>query len=222
MKRPRGLRSGPVIFAALVLTTSAFAQRESHTTLELLTGDACNFDSDLRIHQAGQPDLDFTADWDTGGTGAMYYDLRFGWWHGGRAAEVEHLHHKIILTNNPPEVADFQISHGLNMFMYNQACRHGPWLQRCGAGLVITHAENTVRDLRLTDEGSGNILGGYRLSGVCAQYAIGHEWPIDEDWFATAEVKVTAAWLEVPVIEGEAELWNCALHALLGFGYRFD
>lgn len=205
-----------------LLCGPALAQDDSYRMLEVMAGGAHNFDSNLRIEQAGEAPLDFNAEWEVGGTGAMYYDVRFGWWDGDRAQEVEHLHHKMLLTNNPPEVENFQISHGVNMFMYNRAWRAGDWIQRGGLGLVITHAENTVRGLKLGDAGSGNLFSGYRLSGGCAQYALQRQWPIGGDWYFGAEAKGTIAWIEVPVVNGQAELWNYALHGLAGFGYRFD
>jgi hypothetical protein len=183
-------------------------------------GTAHNFDMPLTIRQRGEETLDFNASYDLGGTGAGYYAWRLGAWRGDHAWEIEHLHHKLLLANGPPEVQDFQISHGFNMFLYNTAHRADGLIHHLGAGLVVTHAENTVRGRELGQSG-GFLRTGYRLSGVAAQYALGKQFPIGDRLFATLEGKLTAGWVSVPVVDGEAEVWNLAAHALLGIGYEF-
>ena len=213
------------IFVALAVTScaAAYAQKDSsYQTLELFAGSAYSFDSDLEVSQEGHDTLNFSADWSTSGTGAPYYVLRYGNWSGDNAWEIEHIHHKLELKNRPPEITNFQISHGFNMFMYNRAWRRGDYTHRAGAGVVVTHPENTVRGLALDGDRGGDFGGGYYLSGAAAQYALGYSWPIAEDWVFTLEGKATLAWVEVPVVDGDAELWNYALHYIAGFGYMWD
>ncbi len=211
-----------VIAFAVGASTGSWAQGEGgkYQTFELLGGSAYNFDSDLEISQQGQPGLNFSANWDESGSGAPYYIMRYGNWSGDKGWEIEHIHHKIELTNNPPEVTNFQISHGFNMFMYNRAWRSGHVTQRVGAGVVVAHRENTVRGLAIESD-SGGLFGGYEFAGGAAQYAASYSWPIDNDWFLTVEGKGTVAYADVSVVNGDANLWNYALHYAAGFGYMW-
>ncbi len=192
-----------------------------YQTFELLGGGAYNFDSDLEITQEGEETLNIDADWTVGGSGAPYYIMRYGNWNGGEAWEIEHIHHKIELTNNPPEVPDYQISHGFNMFMYNRAWRSGHLTQRAGLGIVIGHNDNTVRGLEI-DEDEGGIWNGYDFAGGAAQYGASYTWPIADDWFVTVDGKATVAYAEADVVNGDSNLWNYALHYAAGFGYMWE
>jgi len=214
------------VFAALVLVTcAAHAQDDGRAprrwTFEAFGGDALNADSNLRIQQTSQPELDFTADWTTGGTGSPYAGGRIGWGRGDRMTEWEHLHHKILLTNNPPEVQDFQISDGLIFEMINVAEERDGWIFRYGGGVVVAHPESTVRGQRLTRSG-GFFDTGQRLSGAVAQYAVERRFYVADDWFLAAETKGTVCYVDVPVMGGRAQTWNFALHGLLGFGYQWE
>jgi hypothetical protein len=210
--------------AAVIITTAGgWAQGAdgSYQTIELLGGSAYNFDSDLEITQRDEPPLNIDAEWDVGGSGAPYYIMRYGNWDGDDAWEIEHIHHKIELSNNPPEVADYQISHGFNMFMYNRAWKNGRLIQRAGIGIVVGHNANTVRGMRL-DEDAGGIWNGYDFAGGAAQYGASYQWPIAEQWFVTVDGKATVAYAEADVVNGESNLWNYAIHYAAGFGYRWE
>lgn len=193
------------LMLVLLSTGYAFCAEgdQDHWMLQVYGGTAYNFRTQLKIEQSGFDVLDFAAKYKTSGTGAPYYALRVGRWTGDHAWEFEHVHHKLLLDNNPPEVQDFQISHGFNMFMLNRANRRGGLIYRYGGGIVIAHPENEVRSMVNHRR--------YYLSGVAAQYAVEKRWDISDRLSLSVEGKLTAAWFQVPIEDGHAAGTNIAL-----------
>ena len=183
-------------------------------TFELLGGDAYNFKTPLRIEQDGQSDLHFDANYHTHPfQSPQYFILRFAKWNGDRGKELELIHDKLFLVNKPVEVQSFQITHGFNMLMMNQAWKKDGLIYHFGAGPVITHPENEVRNLPFEN--------GYHLSGAAMQFAVGKQFRISKNLFGTVEAKVTGAYARVPVEDGHANVSNLAVHGVFGIGYRF-
>ena len=203
------------------------ADDEKYWTFEAFTGSAYQFHTPLHIAQDDQPVIKINARYATKPFyEALYYDWRFAKWKGNRAKEIEFIHHKLYLINTTSEVEQFDITHGYNLLYYNQARKVGDWIHHVGGGIVITHPENIVRGLRLETGGvkglSNNLSkGGYHLSGVTAQYAIGRQFPVAGRLFATVEGKITVSYARVPVVDGHANVPNVALHGIFGLGYRF-
>jgi len=182
--------------------------------VELFGGSAYNFRTNLKIEQAGQPDIDFRARYETKPfTEAPYYVWRVGKWSDDHGWELEWIHHKIYLDNNPPDVQNFEVSHGYNMFVVNRAQRHGDVIYRYGVGPVIAHTESTIRGLEHDT--------GYDLAGAALQIAAERRFPLSEKWFAAVEGKLTAAYARVDVADGKATVPNVALHAIVGIGRSF-
>ena len=103
-------------------------------------------------HPAGQPDLDFTAHWATRPwLDTWYYAGRIGLWKANRGWIFDFTHHKIYLSNNPPEVQKFRITNGMNMFTLSRGFRRGQLTYAIGAGPVITFPINRVRDQKLAE-----------------------------------------------------------------------
>jgi hypothetical protein len=191
-------------------------------TIEVFTGNAYNFRTHLSIEQSGWPDISTNAKYQTRPfEEAPYYSIRFAKWReGGRATEIELLHHKIYLHNTTADVPRFDVTHGYNMLFLNQARMRNGVTYRVGGGLVIAHPENIVHGQELPlDEGIAN--SGFYLSGVAAQFAVGKRFRISGNLFATAEAKVTAAWARIKIVDGHATTPNLAVHGLIGIGYAF-
>ena len=184
------------------------------------TGTAVQMHSRLVVEQDGEPDLDFTAKYETlpFTSGAPYYALRVGRWEGNAAWELETHHHLVTLVDGPPEIGSFSITHGYNMNTVNRAWLRGGFVWRLGGGIVMTHPESVVRNKKF--EGDG-FAGGFYLSGVCAQASIEKRLPLWDKLFLSLEGKATAAWAQVPIADGEATVPNYALHGLIGVGYAF-
>lgn len=178
----------------------------------LAVGSAYNLPLPLVIEQAGQPDLSFTAHWDTHALETpVYYVARLEQaLDGGGGYAVELLHHKLFLEDPPPEVGSFSISHGFNVFTLQRAWAPAAgWSWRAGAGLVVTHPETVVRG-RGQPRG-GWLDGGYYVSGPAAQLGGGFSLPAGALRLGV-EGKLTGARVWLPVAGGSAQLWHASAH----------
>jgi hypothetical protein len=207
-----------VLFLSLFCPTlQAWAD---NITAQVFGGAAYNFRLPLVIRQNGEDNIRLNAEYDSKSFETpMYYAARLGWWRDNRAWELELVHHKLTLKNNPPEVDYFSITHGFNLLTLNRAWKEPWFIWRLGVGIVITHPESTIRGR--TFEQDGGIADGYYISGPTAQVAVEKRFYIYKGLFASIEGKYTLSWAHVPIKDGSAELWNSAVHGLLGLGYDF-
>lgn len=143
---------------------------------------------------------------------APYYAARVALWSGRRGWELQLLHHKIYLTNGPPEVEHFEVSHGWNLITLQRAGRGRILDWRAGAGAVVAHAEGRIR-------GRDVDTGDYHLSGAGALVGVGRSFAISRRFFANAEAQVSLSWARVPIVTGHARTVNVAFHALFGLGF---
>jgi len=203
----------------LFLCVPGVTQAET-LSVQISGGAAHNFRLPLVIRQDGEDNLRLNADFDTKPFETpMYYAARIGWWSDRGAWELEMVHHKLTLTNNPPEVEHFSITHGFNLLTVNRAWKNPWFIWRAGAGVVITHPESTIRGKSFDQ--SGGIADGYHLSGPTAQIAAEKRLYVYKGLFVSVEGKWTLSWVHVPVKDGSADLWNSALHGLAGVGIDF-
>lgn len=206
------------ICLATLLFFPAAATADWH--IQLFTGSSYSFPSALKIEQDDEKDIDITAEYETRAwaTQAPYYALRIGKWIDDHAWEFESLHQKLYLSNKPDEVQKFSISHGYNINMLNYALSKYGFIYRMGGGFVMTHPETMVRGKRLEDDGG---LNGFYISGAGGQLAIEKRYAITEKLSFSLELKMTAAYAEVPIADGTASVPNYAVHGLFGIGYDF-
>jgi len=204
--------------AALLLAACARAGWR----VEALSGGALNAPAPLAIRQAGFPALELTARYATREFTfhAPYYAWRAGRWADGRGWEFEHIHHKLVLRNRPPEVGAFSVSHGYNLLFAVRGWETGPLALRAGVGPVVGHPESVVRGRAFADEG-GLFGAGYYVAGAAALASAGWRWPARGPWHAALEAALTAAWARVPVRGGTADVPDAALHGLAGVGADF-
>lgn len=189
--------------------------------MELLSGTAWSVPSRLAIEQSGMERLSFRAHWATHASDdAPYFAVRFGLWNRRHGWELQFLHHKIALTNRPPEIDKFEVSHGWNLLTIQRATHSKVLDWRVGVGPVIAHAEGTVRD-RDVDGGDGLFGQGYYLSGAGVLGGAGRSFAIWRKLFATAEGQVTFSSARIPINTGHARTTNLAFHLLLGLGFDF-
>ncbi|MGE0556321.1 MAG: hypothetical protein AB7R55_23070, partial [Gemmatimonadales bacterium] len=98
-------RSLVILASTTGLAALAPARASAQVELQLFGGSAVSAPLPITISQAGEPDIHFTARWATRpGRAARYYAWRIGFWRGNKGWRFDHTHHKIYLTNNPPEV----------------------------------------------------------------------------------------------------------------------
>ena len=210
---------GVVSLVFLFLASPSFA--EPRWAVEFLVGVPFPFPSGMTIRQGEEPVLRHRPRFESRPFDRpLYYAVRIGKWDGSGGWEVELNHDKLYLANPTGEVEHFAISHGFNRITLNRAMERGDRIRRLGAGVVITHPENTVRGQRLSEE--GGILGmGYHLSGPTAMGAVGARIGPREGLFLPLEGMGTASWVRVPVAGGHADFAVGGLHGLVGTGYRW-
>jgi hypothetical protein len=208
---------GIVAIAPLFFASPSFGA--SGWAIEFLVGVPFSFPSSVMIRQVGEPDLRHRPRFQSRPFDRpIYYAVRIGKWDGPDGWELEMNHDKLYLSNPTKEIEQFAISHGFNRITLNRSMERGDVILRLGAGVVITHPENTVRGRRVSED--GGILGmGYHLSGPTAMGAIGARIGRREGPFLPLEGMGTASWVRVPVADGGADLAVAGLHGLMGVGY---
>ncbi|MBC5773703.1 hypothetical protein H8S95_06485 [Pontibacter sp. KCTC 32443] len=218
MRRSKAYRYSFLLFL-LLLASSKHTLYAQELTAEVFAGTAWSLPMRLRIEQPGEAPIQFTARYRTRPwRGAPYYAYRMGY----RQWSAELVHHKLYLQNPPPEIEHFEVSHGYNLAMINRdfSVASSPAIFKIGLGMVIAHPEGRIRGKAINPVRS-LLGGGYHISGVCLQAAVGPRLKIGEHWFVRPEAKITAAWAQMPLAGGGvAKVPNLALHTLLGLGYR--
>ncbi len=209
---------GKILAVTLLLVLPASLQAQ--WAVEAFLGTAVSAPSTLTIRQAGEPDISFTAHYVTDpwkSSSAPYYGFRVSHWWGRWGGFFDDLHHKLYLTNNPPEVELFEITYGYNLFSLGAGYRVGHWSFLAGAGPVVTNPTSTVRGEFKPH--TGGILGtGYYLDGAQVQLGVNRRFRVLGLFFLSADVRGSIGWARVDVANGDADVPNYALHFLLGMG----
>lgn len=185
--------------------------------LELFGGSAHSFPSEVTVRQKGYPEVSKVAQWSTRPLEpAPYYSARIGWWSESSAWEVEMLHHKIYMDNTDNIFVNYRSTFGFNMFLLNRAYELTPYLiVRYGIGPVVSHPINNIRG----KEYSSNVV--YHIVGASAQGAIQSRQKIINNLYVTQEAKITYAFANLPISDGDSSVTNLAIHGLIGLSYDF-
>lgn len=212
----RALLGPAVAVAALAMAPkAASAQLEA----QIFFGSALSLPLPMSITQTGESDLSFTAHWATRPRRpTWYYAWRIGVWKGTRGWRLDHTHHKIYLTNPPPEVQQFQITNGFNIATISRAFRSKNLTYSLGAGPVITYPISRVRDKKIDHDRGWN---GYLLSGGSILGMVTREFPLTAGLVLSLDARGSASYVRVPVVNGHASVPNMALHLHAGLGYVF-
>ncbi len=201
-------------FGALFLAQTSILYSQSKWSVELGTGSAYSFSTSLKIQQDNQPEIRIDAEYETRPwDDAPYYSWRISRWKGAAAWELEFVHMKLYLTNNPPDVQHFEVTHGYNLLYFNRAWKVKSFDIRAGDGIVIGHAESTVRNLTLNASSD--------VSGVSGQLAANRRIYFSKRFFVNPEGKLTFSSATVPVANGDADVPNIALQGLVSIGFDF-
>jgi hypothetical protein len=227
MSMARALRMLFFIAQAGVAVGAASADERLRVAGEIGTGTAFSLPMTLTVRQSGFPVLEHHAHYATRPLDdAPYYAWRLGLWRHDRAWELQLTHHKLYLTNPPPEIEKFQVTHGYDMVTAGRAWRLPGVTVRAGAGVVIAHPESTVRGRNGPESGGFSpafigLLSGdaYFLTGPCARVSVGRTF--GGRVFLAPDLELTAARARVPIADGEATVPNVALHLRLAVGARF-
>ncbi|MEO8032167.1 MAG: hypothetical protein ABI765_15050 [Gemmatimonadota bacterium] len=207
-----------MLATALVIALSA---RTAHAQLALSVfgGTSFSLPTPLTISQSGYPDLHFTAQFRTKPFYETYYYAgRLALWGKHNSAWIfDYTHHKLYLTNPPPEVQTFRITFGFNQFAFGRAFyRHG-LIWSLAAGPVVANPYSVIRgQLRAHSGGLGNL--GYLLSGATLQGGLSKQFRVLDRFFLVADSRVSFSYARVPVANGHATVPNVALHLHFGVG----
>jgi len=198
--------------------------RAEDFSLEIMGGSALNFPTPLTVRQSGYPDIHLTANYDTKPFGPYtpYYAWRASFWNGQEAWEIGQVHHRIFLTNPPPEIQVFAIHFGYNYFFLGHAWKRGGLIYHLAVGPIIANPENTVRGLKLHTAGTGLFDAGYDFSGIGAEASLSKNIYLSNNFFISLEAAFIAGWAWwVPIVDGSADVPNTALHGHIGTGFSF-
>lgn len=212
---PKGFAGAAVLAGFLAAAPAVQAGEPTRWGVQAMLGAPLNAPTPLAIRQSGEPDLRLDASWST-----KPFELPFYWIVGAFARQgrceawAELVHHKLYLSNPPPEVQSFSVSHGFNLFFLGLGREMTPWLwARAGAGLVLAHPESSVRGRSLS--GGGGLLG-YGLAGPALTAGAQARWrPIDRLGLIGG-ASLIGAYAVVPVEGGSARVLNLSVHFTAG------
>ena len=168
----------------------------------------------------------------------LYYGFRGSllWWKVGAfevAPEFEFIHLKVYLKADQESQAigilqeravrgslrintvleDFNISHGVDLFLFNAVIKRGLLFSRLGAGFNISHFESTLRGFPHHEEDA--------FGGRVYHLAIGIAVPLKQRFNFLTEYKFTSTGPRGPVFGGEAEASLNTHHLVYGLGFRW-
>ncbi len=213
-------------FTALACVCLAASEATAYAdtlTIEVMGGSALNLPSSLTVRQRGFPDIRVSgANYETRPFGNYpYYAWRVGLWDGNAAWELEHIHHRLFLTNPPPEIELFAIHFGYNYFLLGRAWKRNAFIYRAAVGPIVTNPENIVRGRKFRT-GPGVLDTGNYFSGIGTRAGVARNLQLTRHVFLVGEAAFSAgfAW-RVPVADGSANVPNFALHGHLGIGVGF-
>ena len=213
-----------VLAGALLIAGTGTTQAQTFS-FEAFAGSALNVPMPLTVHQTGYPDIHLTAHYDTKpfGPNYPYYAWRAEFWNhaGDQAWELRQVHHRLYLTNNPPEIQFFAIHFGYNFFLVGHAWKRGGFVYHVDAGVLICNPENTVRGKTLNTHDTGIFDQGYSFGGIGAEAAVSRDFDITNHIFAVVNAALMGGHGSVPVAEGSADVSNLSVHGQVGVGVRF-
>lgn len=204
---------------ALAPTADA-ADADRRWAVEAHLGGAWNLPVAWTLRQAGHPDLTPRSRWESRALERpLYYVVRVLHGDGAGGWALDLTHHKLTLASPPPEIASFAISHGYNLVLLHRYVERAAHRVGLGAGPVVAHPENVVRDARL-DERGGLFGSGYHLTGPAIGALVSWKPVRGERAWMVVDARFVAAHARVPVAHGEARVPNVSFHLTLGAGWH--
>lgn len=180
----------------------------------------------MTVYQENQPEIYLNARFRTDPFSAPFFWLwRISRSNGSCSWEFEAVHHKLYLENPTDEIQSFSISHGYNMLIVNRGIQISffdsfDFLLRTGAGIILAHPENRIREKKL-DENLGWMNTGYYVSGPVLNISAGKLFHPVGPIRLNIEFRCNPSWSVVPVADGYARLWNLPLMLVFGTGVDF-
>jgi hypothetical protein len=191
-------------------------------TFQLSMGGAFCINTPLIIDQKGYEKIKINAHYRTESFNMpVYYSWKIGTAGDRKGWELELIHLKVILDNNPPEIQHFEISHGFNYLTINRIWDMDLMILRIGAGVILSNPESIIRNMRFENQ-KGIMNRGYYFSGPGVQFSAEKRIPVKGGLFFDLEIKAAGALTRVSVAEGHAIVPQAGFHGLFGIGYGFD
>lgn len=199
------------------------AQDNSNWSIEAHGGFPINIPLPLTIKQAGHPDINFIAHFNSEPfTPPIFWVYRLSKWKNNKAWEIEMIHQKLYLKNTTPEIEYFSITHGYNIITFNRAIKFNlfnkkEFIYRIGVGLVLAHAENMIRGKELNQKQSF-FNQGYYIGGPVLNLALAKQFKISQKFYFNTEIKNNTSFVKIPVVDGHAVVWHSAFEIIGGLG----
>jgi hypothetical protein len=198
------------IFILIIFLLVKGIYSQKRLSVEFGSGIPFNIPLPLSIHQSDQRDINIIARYDSHPFEIpIFWDWRIGYWQDSTGWELEAIHHKLFLSNKPPEVSEFDITHGLNIVVVNRCIEEKWFILRMGAGVIISHPENTVRGQKLLEQ-RGILDWGYYVSGPVLNFSISKRIFFTQRIFASFEAKTDLSYSYIPISNGTADVYNIA------------
>lgn len=192
----------------------ATGRPEGSVVLQFFGGTALNLPTRLTVHHLDLGSVRHSATWETRPLDQpFYWALRARWQRRDDGLELQFLHHKMYLKNNPGYIDHLEVTHGFNVLTVNYLRRTYPVQPRLGLGVVIPDAESTVLGEFHQD--------GYKIGGLAVLLGAGWEHALARHLVVAADAQFVAGWTSVDVDRGEARVRSLALHLLVGVGAVF-
>jgi hypothetical protein len=212
-----------LLFSCGAASTLSAQQRFS---FEVFGGSAYNVPTPLTVEQTGFPDIRVgAARYDTKPLGPYYpyYSWRAMIWNreGTAAWEATQVHHRLFLTNKPPEIQTFEIHFGYNFYMLGRAWKRGDFVYHLDGGVLICNPTNTVRNQKLSTRDQGLFDAGYYLSGIGGQFGVSRSVELMPQLDLVGNGAVIIGRARVPVVDGTATVPNVGFHGQIGLAIRF-
>jgi hypothetical protein len=208
-----------VVLASLALASARSTPLAAQLLIEGYLGGSYSVPTPLTIVQQSYPDLKLTAHYSTRPfNDSWYYGWRVGYFWGRKGLLFDLVHQKLYLENPPPEVQDFRVTYGYNILTLGPAWKTKHLTLNLGAGPVVGNPYSNVRGQVWTrDQGLFN--AGYYFGGAALQGGAGWNFRIVGRFFLSLDARFTAAYAQVPIRSGHADVPNLAFHLLAGAGY---
>ena len=208
-----------IVFFVIMTLSDCFSQDK--VIFEFMSGLPYNVPLPLFISQSNQRSIRLTAEYNSEPFKIpIFWIWRIGYSDNKSMWELEAVHHKLFLKNKPPEVAEYSVSHGLNIIVINRGFIFDRFVLRTGAGIILAHPENTVRGKQLS-ENKGILNGGYYFTGPAFLASVSGNYDLFGGFHSLIELKLAAGFAEIPVEDGSSKLLFLSLIFSFGLGYGF-
>ncbi len=212
-----------LLFFCSLNATETVTEKSQPTALplsfSLSYGGSYSLPSPLSIEQEGHEEISLWGDFETFPFEIpLYWAIRVRGEFNQIIWELETIHLKLRLLDPPPEIEQFEISHGYNLTYVNIVLPvYNAYYLHLGLGGALPHPENVIRGKRLPGDG-GLLSWGYYFTGPAVQVAFSKSYELHDYFYLNMESKFTLGYARVPIVDGHADIVNGAFQLLLGLG----